>query len=175
MPLNFWLVFVVALIPLAIGFLYYGPVMFHRTWMREAGLTEEQLAGASMLKIFGLTYLFSFFITMALQMVVIHQFGLSGLFAMLPEWNDPGSALWADLNALHAKWDMYARHRHFGHGALHGGMFALMFVWPIIAINGLFERKSWKYIAIHTGYWFLCLTLMGGVLCQWLQLPLPPV
>jgi len=26
---------------------------------------------------------------------------------------------------------------------------------------------------MHTGYWFVCLALIGGLLCQFMKLPLP--
>ena len=42
----------------------------------------------------------------------------------------------------------------------------LFFALPIIGVISLFERKGFKYIAIHAGYWTLTLTLMGGILCQ---------
>ncbi|MEM1124806.1 MAG: DUF1761 domain-containing protein, partial [Bacteroidota bacterium] len=32
-------------------------------------------------------------------------------------------------------------------------------------MNALFERRGWKYIWIHTGYWFITLALIGGLLC----------
>jgi hypothetical protein len=44
-------------------------------------------------------------------------------------------------------------------------MSGLFFAFPIVGINGLFERKSWKYIFIHAGYWMLTLMLMGGIVC----------
>jgi hypothetical protein len=37
----------------------------------------------------------------------------------------------------------------------------------MIAINGLFERKSWKYILIHSGYWIVTLTIIGSLICGW--------
>jgi hypothetical protein len=37
----------------------------------------------------------------------------------------------------------------------------------MIAINGLFERKSWQYIFIHSGYWIISLMIMGAVVCAW--------
>jgi hypothetical protein len=67
---------------------------------------------------------------------------------------------------------MYSRHLHFGHGLLHGGMFALLFIGPIFWINALFERRNWKYMLIHTGYWVVSLALMGGIEAQFLKLPL---
>lgn len=171
-PTNWWLTFLIALVPLAVGAVWYGP-LFGKLWQREAGVTDEQMENANMLKIFGLSYVYSVLVTLLLHMVVIHQFGLSGMFGMLPEWNDAGSVLWQDLTALDTKYGMFTRHMHFGHGALHGGSFGLVFVGGIISINGLFERKSWKYMLMHTGYWFVCLALIGGLLCQFMKLPLP--
>lgn len=33
-------------------------------------------------------------------------------------------------------------------------------------INALFERRGFKYIAIHTGYWLITLAIIGGLMCQ---------
>jgi hypothetical protein len=54
------------------------------------------------------------------------------------------------------------------HGALHGFMTGLLFAFPMLAINGLFERKSWKYILIHAGYWTVSLTIIGALVCGWI-------
>lgn len=42
-----------------------------------------------------------------------------------------------------------------------------MVVLPVIATNAIFEGKSVKYVAVNTGYWMLCITLMGGLLAAW--------
>ncbi|WP_317191325.1 DUF1761 domain-containing protein [Flavobacterium agrisoli] len=57
--------------------------------------------------------------------------------------------------------------RTFKHGALHGFITGIFFALPIIGINGLFERKSWKYIFIHAGFWTVTLTVVGAILCGW--------
>lgn len=57
--------------------------------------------------------------------------------------------------------------RTFKHGALHGFMSGLLFAFPINAINGLFERKSWRYIWVNSGYWIVTLTLIGSLICGW--------
>lgn len=171
-PTNFWLNFLIALVPLVVGAAWYGP-LFGRVWQRESGVTDEQMANANMLKIFGLTYVYSFLLVTFLPALVVHQTGLSGLFGMLPEWNDSGSDLWRDLNTLNEKWGMYTRHLHFGHGALHGAIGALFIVAPVICINGLFERRSWKYMLIHVGYWVVSIALMGGLVCEFLRFQLP--
>ena len=172
-PPNVWIVFLIGLVPLAVGALYYSPALLHNAWMRAAGMTEEKIANANMTKIFGLSYVYGVLIALLLSMIVIHQFALSGMFGMLSDqWMVEGSSLMTQLDALDAEFEAYSRHRHFGHGALHGGFFALAFVAPIICINALFERFGWRYMAIHSGYWFICLTLMGGLLAQFLKLPL---
>jgi len=74
-PTNWWLTFLIALVPLAVGAVWYGP-LFGKLWQREAGVTDEQMENANMLKIFGLSYVYSVLVTLLLHMVVIHQFGL---------------------------------------------------------------------------------------------------
>jgi hypothetical protein len=46
-------------------------------------------------------------------------------------------------------------------------MTGLFLVLPIIAINSLFEQKSWKYILITAGYWMVSLTIIGAIVCGW--------
>ena len=58
--------------------------------------------------------------------------------------------------------------RTFKHVALHGFISGLFFAFPIIAINGLFERKSWKYIWINSGFWIVTLTIIGAIICGWI-------
>jgi hypothetical protein len=57
--------------------------------------------------------------------------------------------------------------RTFQHGALHGFIFSLFAVLPLIGMHCLYENKSVKYVLIHLGYWSISLMLMGGVICQW--------
>lgn len=148
-----------ALTTLVTGFVWYSPKVFGNSWMKEAGLTEEQLKTGNMLKIFGLTFIFSLFITMMLQVLVIHQFGAFGMIGGdLTKAAPSYAAFIADYGMAF---------RTFKHGALHGFMTGLLFVFPILGINGLFEHKSWKYILIHAGYWMLTLTIMGAILCGW--------
>jgi hypothetical protein len=37
----------------------------------------------------------------------------------------------------------------------------------MIDINAQFEGKSWKYILINAGYFTVCFTIMGGIICAW--------
>lgn len=60
--------------------------------------------------------------------------------------------------------------RTFKHGALHGTITGIGLALPIVAVNAMFERRGFKYIAVTAGYWILCLILMGGFLCQFVDL-----
>ena len=53
----------------AVGALWYG-VLFPKAWQRAAGLTDEQLRGGNMARIFGLTFLFEMLIAMVLWHLV---------------------------------------------------------------------------------------------------------
>lgn len=160
MQINFAALFIAAIVTLVTGFIWYSPKVFGTIWMKENNLTQEELRKGNMLKIFGLTYVFSLMITMTLMSLTIHQSGAIGMVGG-PPLMDSAKPSFAAFMA-----DYGMAYRTFKHGALHGFMSGLFFAFPLIGINGLFERKSWKYIFIHAGYWILTLTLMGGIICE---------
>ena len=158
MEMNFLALAVAAVSTLLVGFIWYHPKVFGTAWMKAAGLTEEDLKKGNMLKIFGLTLILSFMIATVLQMLTIHQMG-----AMSLTKGDLG-----ELPSYKAFMDDYGTvFRTFKHGAFHGFLTGLFFALPVIAITGLFEHKSAKYIFINSGYWIVSLTLMGAIICGW--------
>ena len=165
MPINFYWFFIAGLIPLVVGAIYYHPKVAGTAWMRVNQFTEEDISKGNMAVIFGFAYLLGVIASFFMSYIVIHQGGVFG--TMYPEVMESGSAAQAEFNELMAKYGDNSR--DFGHGALHGGMAALMFAFPVIAINALFERRSWKYVLIHTIYWVISLTLVGGTICATLE------
>jgi hypothetical protein len=161
MEFNIIAMFVAAIATLLVGFIWYSDKVFGNVWMREAGLNKEDLQKGNMLKIFGFTYFFSLMITMVVQQLVIHQMGALGMVG------GPGELEKAlpSFNAFMT--DYGTAFRSFKHGALHGFGAGLFLIFPVVAINGLFERKSWKYIFIHAGYWMVTLIIMGAIICGW--------
>ena len=140
------------------GFIWYHPKVFGTIWMREEGLTEEQINSGNPLKIYGSTLLLAFLLGFCvLSTLVIHQFGAFGLVNGNAE-----DKAFIDLMATHG--DAF---RTFKHGALHGFTAGLLFALPVIAINGLFSFKSWRLILIQGGYWIITLTIMGAIICGW--------
>jgi hypothetical protein len=159
MPFNFYAVLVAAFSSFVVGFIWYNPKVFGTIWMKESGMTEEKAKNGNMAKIFGLTFVFSFLLAFIMPAIVIHQMGALGMVG-----GDPSKALPSYTAFLADYGDAF---RTFKHGALHGCMSGLFIALPIVAINGLFEQKSWRYIAITTGYWITILTVMGAIICGW--------
>jgi sugar phosphate permease len=129
--------------------------------MKSAGLTEESLKGANMALVFVVTYLFGCMLSVALMTIVIHQMGFNSVFQ--------GDASPASAAYVKNFFENYGhRFRTFKHGALHGTIAGLFIAMPLVGTGALFERKGFKYIAVHTGYWILTMALMGGLLCAYI-------
>lgn len=165
LPTNWYMLLVAAAIPMLVGFFWYGNMGFGKKWMSVNGFTDEDLEGANMGLIMGLSFLFCVMLAFFYSSMVIHQTNVFGL--LVPEALEAGSAIQNDFNDFMSKYG--DRHRTFRHGAAHGVFATIFFVFPLIAINALFERRGWGYIFIHVGYWFICLVLMGGLICQTIE------
>lgn len=163
---NLWIIFVAALVPMIVGFIWYNPKVFGNAWMKAANMTDEKVKSGNMPLIFGVSYLLSVFLAFSLYFVVIHQAALISLFAIMPDFAPDGTNE-ISVQFQNLQEQFKGLHRTFGHGALHGTMSGFLVALPILATNALFERKGFKYIAVNAGYWILTIALMGGVLCAW--------
>lgn len=57
MYINHWAVLVAALANLALGALWYSPLLFYKAWQRESGMTDEKIKQGNMGLIYGLAFL----------------------------------------------------------------------------------------------------------------------
>lgn len=57
--INHFAVVICAVANLALGALWYSPILFYRGWLSETGLSEEQLAQSSPIKTYGLAFIFA--------------------------------------------------------------------------------------------------------------------
>lgn len=162
---NFYIIPLAALIPLAVGFVWYNPKVMGTAWMNATGLTEEKAKEANMVKVFGLSILFALMLAMSMQFLVIHQVHLKSMFFKQPI-DDPSTEMGALYKSVMDK--LGTGYRTFKHGAFHGTICALFIVLPVLGTNALFEGKSFKYIGINVGYWLICFMLMGGVISAFL-------
>jgi len=145
---------------LFVGFVWYNPKVFGNIWMRESGVTEEKIKGGNIALTMLMAYVYAFFISVVLWSLVIHQMGANSATV-----NIKG----VDPSILKNYMDAYGTtYRTFGHGAIHGFIAGLFFALPVVGVNALFERRSWKYTLIAGGYWIVTCVLMGGIICQWM-------
>ncbi|MFG6685321.1 DUF1761 domain-containing protein [Mariniflexile sp. HNIBRBA6329] len=157
--LNIYAILVAAVSALVVGFIWYHPKVFGNAWMQAAGLTEDQLKGGNMAKIFGLALLFAFLLASALPALVVHQMGVLSLIG-----GDSSVALQSYSDFMT---DYGNNFRTIKHGVLHGVLAGIFIALPILGTNAIFERKSAKYIFINAGYWIVTLAIMGGIICAW--------
>jgi hypothetical protein len=162
--MNIFAILVAATVPMIIGMIWYSNKVFGKTWMALNGFTEEQLKSGNMLVIFGVSLLLSFLFAMSMPFMVIHQSHVDSMLAGQP-YTDVNTELGVLYKTLMEKFG--TNFRTFKHGALHGFMSSLFIALPVLGINAVFERKSFKYIAIHAGYWAVVMTIMGAIVCGW--------
>ncbi|MCG2610660.1 DUF1761 domain-containing protein [Flavobacterium sp. SM15] len=157
MEINFLALLLAAVSTLVVGFIWYNPKVFGTIWMNETGMTEEKAKNANMIKIFGMSIVYAFFLSFILQMLTIHQFGALGMVGGDPALAKPSyEAFMADYG------DAF---RTFKHGALHGFLTGLFLAIPLIGTNSLYEGRSWKYVLVTGGFWTVCFTIMGAIIC----------
>ncbi|MBI1225382.1 MAG: DUF1761 family protein [Bacteroidetes bacterium] len=165
MEINWLAVLVAAFVPMVMGFIYYNPKVVGTAWMNASGMTEEKAKGANMPLIFGLAFFFSFMLAMSMNSITIHQFGVPSLFVVNGQQPAPGSPEANFVSDFLSKYG--SLHRTFTHGLVHGMIMMVFFGLPIMATNALFERRSVKYVLINFFYWFICIGIMGGIVCSW--------
>ena len=159
MEINFLALLVAAASTLVVGFIWYNPKVFGTAWMKAAEMTEDKMKGGNMALIFGLAFLFAFLFAFEMQFITIHQWGVFSTVGGEPETALPSyAAFMSDYE------DVF---RTFKHGALHGLLGGIFIALPIIGTNALFERKSAKYIFINSGFWIVCMVIMGAIVCGW--------
>ncbi|RCS26209.1 DUF1761 domain-containing protein [Polaribacter sp. WD7] len=165
MEMNFYVLFLTALVPMILGSIWYGP-LFGKTWMSIMGFTEESLKETNMIKVLAICYVLSVLISSALMPMVIHQMGTYSTLAGEPGFAEQtGDAFVYFENFVNTYGD---RFRTFKHGAFHGVLYGLFLIMPILGIIAMFEKKSFKYVAINAGYWIVTLAIMSGIICKWL-------
>ena len=159
MEINFLALLTAAFSTLVVGFVWYNPKVFGTIWMNESGMTNEKMLGRNMLVVLGVSFVYAFFISFIIQILTVHQFGALGMIGGDPSIAKPSYvAFMADYGT---------EFRTFKHGALHGFLSGLFLALPIIGTNALFEKRSFKYTLVTGGFWIVCCTIMGGIICAW--------
>jgi hypothetical protein len=164
MKIDYFITAIAGLVPLIIGYIWYNPKVFGNAWIKASGVNNSDSKGFKMPVIFGLTFILSTFIAIALHMVVIHQWSVFSTMMKDPSIFEKGTEINLAYADFMSKYGNY--YRTFGHGVLHGAVNGGIFIAPVIVINAMFEKKSVNYILIHTGYWIVSIGIMGGIICK---------
>ena len=122
----------------AIGAIWYSPLLLGDIWVAEAGVTEAPICAGDRAKTFGI----------ALVALLVMSYGLAISIGPVSEVAD----------------GFYSPSQQ---GAFHGFLTACGWTLSALVVVGRFERRSWKYLAVNGGYWIVAMTAMGGILGAW--------
>lgn len=134
-PVNFLAVLVAGIASMAVGFLWYSPVLFAKPWMKLMGHTEKSMKEGQ--KEMGKTYTISFVLALVTAYVLVHMMVMARAFF---------------------KYDMLST------GLITAFWMWLGFVMPVQATDALFGSRKWKLFFINTGYQLASLMAMAVVL-----------
>jgi hypothetical protein len=137
-PINYWAVLVSALVPMVIGFLWYGP-LFGKIWVKLAGISEAAMQQA---KEKGMLWAFGFQIVGALLIAFVMAHTL--IFA-----------------------SAYTQTSGYMAGLMNAFWSWLGFIVPVTMGPFLWEGKSWKLWALNAGYYLVSMLIMGVILAVW--------
>lgn len=136
--INWLAVLVAGISAFVLGGVWYSPALFGKAWMKENKITMEEVQRGNKAKIFGWAFILSLIMAANLAM-----------FLAEPKEPCPGAPV------VNISWGATA------------GFLAGIWVFSSIAIVGLFEHKTARYIFINGGYCVLALVLMGAIIGAW--------
>ncbi len=61
--INHWAVFVCAIANLALGAVWYSPLLFYKAWLKENNFTEEDIRRVNLVKTYTITFILSLIIS----------------------------------------------------------------------------------------------------------------
>lgn len=132
---NYLALVIAAAVSMALGFLWYGPMLFGKPWMKLSGHTEESIKKDQ--SMMGKWYMVSTVLALVTAYVLAHVMALSENFYHYP-------AVMTGLTTGFMMW--------FG------------FMMPVQFTATMFGSKKWKLFGIDTGYQLVSLLLMGIII-----------
>ena len=135
---DFVAVLVAALAGFVVGGAWYSPLLLGELWMRESGVTQEQIDASNKGRTFAITFVALLIMSYCLEMFI-------GPTTEIGE-------------------GFYSRSQQ---GAFYGFLTGFGWLFFAVVVVGLFEQRSVKYMLINGGYWVVTMATMGGVLGGW--------
>ncbi len=133
-----WMAFATAVVAqMIVGYLWFHPAVMGKIWARSLGKTYEDLTPKNPAVTYGIAFLLTLLFTMFLVANV----------------TGPGQE---DL-----------KFHTFQHGIVHAITLALMILLPVFGTPALFEKRDWRWVLVHVGYWFCRIGVAAGILSYW--------
>jgi len=132
---NFMAMILAAVSSMAIGFLWYSPMVVGTQWMKLKGYTKESLRRAQ--SEMGKLYALSFVVAIVTAFMLSHVMALSENFYGYPK-------LQTGITTAISMW--------------------LGFIMPVQMTSTIFGEKKWALFGIDTGYQLASMLTMGIVL-----------
>lgn len=138
---NYVAIFVTAIVNMALGFAWYGP-LFGKQWTALMGWSKEEMEAGriKMQKEGWKTYLLAFIGSLVMGFVLAHSLVFASAYLGI-------IGISAGFAAGFWSW--------------------LGFVAPVTLGSVLWEGKSWKLWILMNGYYLVSLALMGAILAVW--------
>lgn len=138
--MNWLAILVAGISAFVLGGVWYSPALFGKAWMKENKMTEDDVRRGNKGKIFGGAFILSLLIAANM-----------GMFLSEP----PAGCKEGCYPTVDIAWGAIA------------GFLSGIWIFAFIAIIGLFEHKSIRYILINGGYSLVALILMGAIIGAW--------
>jgi len=156
MNLNYFAFFLISFVPLLIAIIWYRPNSFMLKWTKNEVVNPLTLSPIKA----GIAFLLSVFLVYGYMNLVIHQLGFYELFFTdIMLGNEASKEV---VDTFLAKYGQ--KHRHFGHGVLHGAINTFLFIGPFLGFSILLERKKKGYLLLHFSYWLVTSMVIGGLI-----------
>lgn len=158
MHLNYLAFFLIAFIPLIIGWYWYHPNSFMSKFSKVEFSNPSELGFAKVIILFVL----SFTLVYGYMNLIIHQMGFYELFFTdIMKGSKESEAIVKEFL------DQYGtKHRHFGHGVFHGVINAFVFALPFTSAIAILDNRGKKFVLHHFTYWLVTSALIGGCISE---------
>ncbi len=136
---NYLAVLVAAIVNMALGFVWYGP-LFGKLWMSLIGITKEKIDEQKSKDGMWKGYLIAFLGSLVMGYVLAHSLVFASSYLGI-------GGMVAGLMAGFWSW--------------------LGFIAPVTLGSVLWEGKSWRLWFLINGYYLVSLLIMGSILAVW--------
>ncbi len=156
MNLNYTAFALISFIPLITAFIWYHPKAPFTRW---AGFSTNSVLDWSIYKIV-IAFILSVALVYGYMNLIIHQLGFYELFFTdIMMGKESSKQVVEEFLAEYGQ-----KHRHFGHGVLHGAINAFLFALPFISFSAFVDNRGKGYVLLHFSYWLLISMLMGALI-----------